>query len=129
MSKRLTDRQQKFVELYTGNATEAAKLAGYSTPKTAGKRCLENVHICTLIKEKRDKECKPHVLSRIERQEYWSDVIRDTDESTANRLKASELLGKSEGDFITKHAMDDSMQTGLSGLIDRIQSKQRETGK
>lgn len=105
MAKRLSDKQQKFIDLWTGVATETAALAGYSNPETAGKRCMQNVQICTLIKEKRAAEIKPHVADRIERQEYWSETMRNKNEETKDRLKASELLGRSEGDFLDRVAL------------------------
>ena len=122
MAKNLTDKQRRFVELYNGNATETAKIVGYSNPMQAGGRNMQNVDICREIQERRKKEIKPSVMSRIQRQEMWTRLALDESEDTKNRLKATELLGKSEGDFITKHAMDESMSTGLAALIDRIQS-------
>ena len=41
------------------------------------------------------------VKSRKQRQEFWTDMMDDEDASRMDRLRASELLGKSEADFIT----------------------------
>ena len=38
---------------------------------------------------------------RSERKKFWSDIM-DTAEKTGDRLKASELLGRSEADFTDK---------------------------
>jgi len=38
---------------------------------------------------------------RTERKKFWSDIM-DTAEKTGDRLKASELLGRSEADFTDK---------------------------
>jgi len=102
MAKRLTEKQLRFVELWTGNVTETARLAGYSTPKTAGQRCIENVYLCALIKQKREAEIKPDVATRKERQKFWSDGMKNEELDYKDRLKASELLGRSEGDFLDK---------------------------
>ncbi len=118
----LTDKQQRFAELYEGNATEAASKAGYKHPKDAGIRCLKNVEICRLIQNRRNEELEPDILTRIDRQVFWSKVAMDESLPMKDRLKASELLGKSEGDFITKHAVDESTQNSLADLIKRIQS-------
>ena len=102
---RLTNKQKLFVDLWTGEQEETARLAGYKAPKRAAIRCLQNVTIRHLTKIKRDEEIKPHVMSRIERQEFWTNVIRGKEEDNikmSDRLKASELLGKSECDFIEK---------------------------
>ena len=50
--KNLTVKQQRFVEAYTGNATEAALQAGYSakTAYSQGQRMLKNVEVQTAIK-------------------------------------------------------------------------------
>ena len=98
----LTDKQQKFVELYNGNATETAQMCGYSHPREAGTRCMKNVAICRLIQEKRAKELKPLILDRQGRQKLWTDIALSADEATKDRLRATELLGKSEGDFLDR---------------------------
>jgi phage terminase small subunit len=100
--KQLTDKQMRFVELYNGNATETAQIVGYSNPRIAGQRLLKDVAICSLIQERRKKEIKSDVLDRQARQKFWSDTVTNDDEDMKNRLKASELLGKSEGDFLDR---------------------------
>jgi len=102
MAKRLSEKQLRFIELWTGNATETATLAGYSNAKDAGTRCLKNSEICRAIKEKRSKEIKPLIATRQDRQKFWTDVMMDAEEDMKNRLKSSELLGKSEGDFLDR---------------------------
>ena len=98
----LTDKHQKFVDLWTGNATETATLAGYADARNAGKRALKNAYICTQIKEKRAKELKPLIMDRYDRQKLWTDIAKMESEATKDRLKASELLGRSEGDFLDR---------------------------
>ena len=107
MYDKLTDKQQRFVDLWTGNAEETASLVPFANPRQAGSRALTNVNICRLIKATRDVELKPQVMSRIERQEFWTKIVTASDENTQHRLKASELLGKSEGDFIDRLAVTD----------------------
>ena len=36
------------------------------------------------------------------RQEFWTKVMNDPDEDMKNRLRAAELLGKSEADFLDR---------------------------
>jgi phage terminase small subunit len=98
----LTDKQQKFVDLYNGNATETAEMCGYSNPSQAGARLLKHVGICRGIQERRANEIKPFILDRQGRQKLWTDIALSADEATKDRLKASELLGKSEGDFLDR---------------------------
>jgi hypothetical protein len=54
------------------------------------------------IKERQAERIRPNILSREQRQEWWSKVVQDQAEEMKNRLKASELLGKSEADFTDK---------------------------
>lgn len=112
--KRLTEKQRRFVEAYMGvacgNATEAARLAGYkgteNTLSQAGRANLRKSQIAALIVEHRDKD--PLVLSRVQLQELWSrvsDGIVKKGEpplSWKDRLRAGELLAKSRGEFLIR---------------------------
>ena len=72
----LTDKQLKFVEAYSGNATQAARDAGYSKPGVQGPRLLDHPHVYEAIRA-RDKEDRDgRVMTRRERQEFWTRVIR-----------------------------------------------------
>ena len=44
----------------------------------------------------------PSIADRKERMEIWSDIARDDEKRTGDRLRATELLGKSQGDFIER---------------------------
>jgi hypothetical protein len=112
MGKGLSDKQLKFIELWNGSPTQTAEMAGYSHPVTAGKRCMKNVAMCTRIKEKRAAEVKPLVANRIDRQKFWTETMQSAEEKIDARLKASELLGKSEGDFLDRiHQTGDMKHT------------------
>lgn len=104
MAKDLNAKQRAFVEAFTGNATEAAIAAGYSkkTAHSIGQRLLKNVEIVAAIRSREEKAIRPTIANREKRQEFWSSTMLDVDEDMKNRLKASELLGKSEGDFLER---------------------------
>lgn len=100
----LTAKQRAFVGAYAGNGTEAAIAAGYS-PKSAEKIArdlLRKTTVVELIRAREKEALNPYIATRTKRQEFWSTVMFDGDEDMRNRLKASELLGKSEGDFIDR---------------------------
>ena len=102
----MTQKQTKFIDAYmgeaAGNATEAAKLAGYSK-KTAYSIGQENLKKPEILQEiNKRSESDPLTTSRIERQRWWSSVVRDETAEMKDRLRASELLARSQGDFITK---------------------------
>ena len=48
-------------------------------------------------------------MDRESRQELWTMIALDKEERTDTRLRASELLGKSEGDFIDRHELSGSI--------------------
>lgn len=107
VSKRqLTAKQRKFIEVYAGNGTEAARLAGYAgNDATLSQVAAENLRkplVVEAIKSREAKEIRPHLASRADRQAFWAQVMNDAAEQMAYRLKASELLGKSEADFTEK---------------------------
>ena len=110
--KQLSDKQLRFVELYNGNATDTAQIVGYSNPRIAGQRLLKNVAICSLIAEKRKAEIKPHIKDRQARQKFWSDFMDNEEKDDKDRLKASELLARSEGDFLDR--VENSGEISLS---------------
>ena len=103
---KLTEKQLRFINIYNGNGTEAARQAGYTGDDNAlavmSTKLLRNAKISEAIKNRTNKELKPMIADRQKRQEFWASVMEDRAEDMRNRLRASELLGKSDGDFIVK---------------------------
>lgn len=113
--KRLSEQQLAFVEAYNGsNGTQAALIAGYSTKSTHATACrlLNNPRIQEEIKKRIHEplECdkivkeeqKLRIATREQRKAFWTSVIEDPESKMSDKLKASELLAKSECDFINK---------------------------
>ena len=104
----LTPRQARFVTEYLkdSNATDAAKRAGYSakTAYSIGPRLLKDVGVSAAIRKGQEHLTGRAIATRAERQEFWTRVLYGQEDDTrmADRLKASELLGKSEADFTDK---------------------------
>lgn len=112
------------MEFYDGDAVSAMLGAGFSGDpsylKQEGERLLNNPVIIEAIKERSRYMAKTFrvIADREERQALWSSIARNEDphykeERDVNgnpikqgnipiqaRLKALELLGKSEGDFV-----------------------------
>jgi len=100
----LTLKREAFVEAYAGNATQAALAAGYS-PKTAhviGHELLKKPEIQEAIQKRTGERLNSLIADREERQSFWTEIMRDRESDPKDRLRASELLGKSEGDFLDK---------------------------
>lgn len=99
--RKLTYKQQKFIDCYDGDIKKAVKKAKISY--SYGRQLCTKSHILTAIRNRIDDEIRPvDIASRQERQKFWSEVMKDTNQSMKDRLKASELLGKSEMDFPNK---------------------------
>lgn len=112
---KLNAKRQAFVDAWEGNATAAALAAGYS-PKTAysqGQRLLKTVEVQEAIKAREAQRLAPTIATRQERQEFWTSVLRNEEEAMKNRLKAAELLGKSEGDFLERVEMDQTVSVNV----------------
>lgn len=115
---KITAKQERFIAAYNGNATTAATVAGYAKPRHAGSRFLTNVVIMNAIKCRQDVELQPLVATRQERQEFWTQVMMDAEEDMKNRLRASELLGKSMADFTDNVALKHDLAATLKAMSD-----------
>jgi phage terminase small subunit len=104
MKDKLTTKQRLFVEAYNGNASEAALKAGYSK-KTApfiGSENLKKPQLAQAIADRQKVKIDKLIATREDRQRFWTSVYNDKNASMSDRLRASELLGKSEADFTEK---------------------------
>ncbi len=110
----LTPRQQAFVDAYAGNATAAAIAAGYSAKaaRVQGHRLLTNAAVAAAIDARRATQADRLIATREDRQRFWTGVMRDVGAEMRDRLKASELLGKAEADFIDRVEHDVSESLG-----------------
>lgn len=85
-----------------GNIKKAMIDAGYSeTYADRNSKYLLGI-IGDEIKKAQENIRNDNIKSIEEVQQWWSEVMDDKEESTKNRLKASELLVKSKGGFIEK---------------------------
>lgn len=100
----MNEQQKKFAEYYAAspNATESAKQAGYSprTARSQGQRLLTNVDIQNYIRELQERAAAGRIMTMTQAKAFWSDIVNDKNEKTADRLKASELLARAAGAFI-----------------------------
>lgn len=100
----LNSKQQLFISEYLTdfNATQAAIRAGYSV-RSAGSiasELLKKPDIQQALQATITARNNNLIADREERKRFWSRVMLDENENMKHRLKASELLAKSEGDFI-----------------------------
>ena len=98
VTRNLTLKQQKFVDCFAGNIKEAAEKAGLTYQYC--RRLATKSNILELIKKRQETEIRPcDIATRQQRQEFWTQIMNDTGKPLPDRLRASELLGKSEADF------------------------------
>ena len=132
-SDELTVKQKRFVELYDGNATEAAVKAGYSQ-KYANRiaaQLMDNEKIVERIRARESERDAAEIMTREQRKIFWTAIARDSSQSIRDRLRASELLAKSEGDFIDRREI-----TGKNGepltvasILRELEGRERRRGQ
>ncbi len=110
-------RKDRFCLEYaaSGNATQAAISAGYS-PKTArsqGNRLLTNADIKARIEELQQETRREKIADIDAIQTFWTEVLRDPHAKTADRLKASELLARSQGVFLRTFERTEDSDGGI----------------
>lgn len=125
----LTPKQQKFVDAYDGNGTAAARAAGYAgndaTLAQVASENLKKPEVLAAIQARNQVSAQVraavaqagHIATRAERQAFWTQVMLNTGERTADRLKAAELLGRSEADFTDK--LDVTARVTLEQLLEK----------
>lgn len=106
MNDELNARQKKFAEYYVqiGNATESARKAGYSDSYAEHRtdEMLRNVEISAYIKELSDKLKDERIMCAKDRQVTLSDIARNDEEKTSDRIKAIDTLNKMTGEYTLK---------------------------
>ena len=114
-SRALTPRQKAFVEYYAacGNATEAARMAGYRKPNPQGAENLAKPSIQAAIATITEHVSSERIADAKERQEFWTEMMRNESFEPKDRLKASELLAKRHGDFIERHEVNHKLPPNI----------------
>lgn len=122
---RLPLKQEAFIAAYLGaaqgNATEAARIAGYKQPQSQGSRLLKNVEISARVSQHVDQKfaTSDQVLQKLteialaDPFEFVEILSRDKSGKPlkvkmdlSNQVKALELLGKYHQLFVDKQQID-----------------------
>lgn len=122
-----TARQRKFIKFFEGNPTEAAVKAGFkrALARSIGAEMMKNPDIIKAIQERVRPIEEADIATRESRQRFWTRVMNDTKEQMKYRLKASELLGKSQADFSDTHDVNVNVKMGLVGLLRQVEEQER----
>ena len=118
-----TVKQQKFVNAYEGNATEAARLAGYKGTdgylRLAGYRLITNDNILALIEKRQEAEKSAKVADRTERAEILSSILRNN--------KAYEVEGLTLGVDVAEELETGKTKFVKISAVDRDRIKAADT--
>lgn len=90
---------------------------------------MTNADIQSAIRSREEQRRAELIADRESRQIFWSAIMRDENETMVTRLKASELLAKSEGDFLEKVAVAQMTPVAPPQLVVRFVRRNQETGK
>lgn len=107
----LTARQKRFVDAYEGNATAAARAAGFKNPNVYADDLMKNPRVIAAIQEREKERRSKIIATRDERLRRLTEIMRDLTQKTTDRLRAIEIMCRAEGDFIERQEI-----TGKDGL-------------
>ena len=114
--KKLTPKQKQFAEYYaaSGKGSESVRKAGYAHKNAdiEAARLLANPSVFDYLSSLTHAQSAFRIASAIERQEFWTAVMRCNEFNIEARLKASEILAKAQGDFV--HKLEVSAEMSLS---------------
>lgn len=123
---KLTPKQKAFADEYLicGNATEAARKAGYKQPHVQGSQTLEKLSVSSYIAERQKQIESSRIADVKEVMQFYSAVMRgevkdqfDMDASLTDRLSAGrELMKRYEKADNTKNESLDRLDEILKGL-------------
>lgn len=106
-SKQLTEKQRRFIQAYMGkaqgNATEAARIAGYKKPMQQGSRLLTFVEVKKEIEARQVSSERRAILTREDRQELLSEIATTGGKDLGSRIKAMDVLNKMDGIYVQRH--------------------------
>lgn len=123
----MTHKQKTFITEYlkTGNATEAAKLAGYSkkTAYSAGQRLLKNVEICKQIAEHQNNAVANAEITVTEVIVMIKNIAQNG-RMEGNRLRAMDLLMRHLGAYTDELKIISALKDNeVDELVNRLLAK------
>ena len=106
----LTAKQEKFVQCIIGGMSQAdAYRSAYNAEKMSDNAIyreasllMSSPKIAQRLNELRDKMMTPSIMTAKERLEWLSELIRSGEETTADKLKASDQMNKMQGEYLTR---------------------------
>lgn len=106
----LTPKQELFAQKIAEGMSQAdAYRSAYSCKKMSDNAIyreasllMSNPKVAQRLKEIRDMNARPSIMSAQKRKEWLTEVINDPEVDINARLKASDQLNRMEGEYVTK---------------------------
>jgi hypothetical protein len=118
---------RSLIEVYSGNLRRASELVGCSYGYARQLWMRDDVRAIVNQRVRESSDIKAYIADRSERQAFWTKTYHDSSLPWDVRMKASELLGKSECDFSEKKILEGSLNhqgsiehRHIRGIEDRI---------
>ena len=121
----LTPKQEKFVQnIIEGMSQADAYRSAYDTSKMTDKtvhekasRLMADDKVRARVQELRDELADKSIMSAKERLMWLSQIIKSKDETTADKLKASDQMNKMQGEYTQKIEANVSYEDNLRKLV------------
>lgn len=106
----LTPKQEKFVQgIIEGKSQADAYRSAYSTKNMSDNAIyveasllMDDPKIAQRLTELRSQVMKSTIMSAQERMEWLTDLIKNKEEGTTDRLRAIDIINKMTGEYVTK---------------------------
>jgi phage terminase small subunit len=122
----LTANQERFVQcIIEGMSQSDAYRSAYSTKNMSDKTIWESASklmktpkVSARLQELRNEIMTPAVMSAQERLKWLTELVNSDEETTADKLKACEIMNKMTGEYVQKVVAD--VDTTYSINIDLV---------
>ena len=112
--KMLTKKQEQFaLNVFNGMSYADAYREVYDCENCNNDTIYREAHelaknhkVATRIKELRDEALEPYIMSAKERLKWLTEIVKDTEQSTRDRLSASDQMNKMQGEYVQKIEAD-----------------------
>lgn len=106
----LTPKQEEFVKnIIEGMSQADAYRSAYSCKNMSDNAIyreasllVENPKVAQRLRELREQLVKPSIMTAQERLEWLTQLIKSKDESTADKLRAADIMNKMQGEYVQK---------------------------
>jgi len=122
----LTPKQEKFVQnIIEGMSQADAYRSAYNTKRMTDKsiheaasRLMNDSKIASRVQELRDQLEDESIMSAKERLKWLTKIIKSENETTADKLRASDQMNKMQGEYTQKVQASFTYEDSLKKVVD-----------